>query len=85
MILLFVESRLRFKNLPFNLILELFKSSIKKTGTCLLKASNILLYYFVSIKSLLTTTLQYIVYRNENSTSCFHCILHVNSEIFDID
>ena len=28
MILLFVESRLRFKNLPFNLILELFKSSI---------------------------------------------------------
>ena len=28
MILLFVESRLHFKNLPFNLILELFKSSI---------------------------------------------------------
>ena len=28
-----------------------------KTGTCLLKASNILLYYFVSIKSLLSTTL----------------------------
>ena len=27
------------------------------TGTCLLKASNILLYYFVSIKSLLSTTL----------------------------
>ena len=26
-------------------------------GTCLLKASNILLYYFVSIKSLLSTTL----------------------------
>ena len=30
---------------------------LKKTGTCLLKASNILLYYFVSIKSLLSTTL----------------------------
>ena len=28
-----------------------------KTGTCLLKASNILLYYFVSIKSLLSTIL----------------------------
>ena len=58
MILLFVESRLRFKNLPFNLILELFKSSINY---------------------------QYIVYRNENSTSCFLGILHVNSELFDID
>ena len=31
---------------------------LKKTGTCLLKASNILLYYFVSIKSLLSTTLK---------------------------
>ena len=30
---------------------------LKKTGTCLLKASNILLYYFVSIKSLLSTIL----------------------------
>ena len=30
---------------------------LKKTGTCLLKASNILLYYLVSIKSLLSTTL----------------------------
>ena len=30
---------------------------LKKTGTCLLKASNILLYYFESIKSLLSTTL----------------------------
>ena len=28
-----------------------------KTGTCLLKAPNILSYYFVSIKSLLSTTL----------------------------
>ena len=54
MILLSVESRLRFKNLPFNLILELFKSSINY---------------------------QYIVYRNENSTTCFLG----NSEIFDID
>ena len=60
MILLFVESRLRFKNLPFNLILELFNSSIN--------------YQY-----------KYIVYRNENSTSCFLGILHVNSEIFDID
>ena len=34
-----------------------FKKGLKKTGTCLLKASNILLYYFVSIKSLLSTTL----------------------------
>ena len=58
MISLFVESRLRFKNLPFNLILELFKSSINY---------------------------QYIVYRNKNSTSFFLGILHVNSEIFDID
>ena len=32
---------------------------MKKTGTCLLKAPNILLYYFVSIKSLLSTTLLY--------------------------
>ena len=55
MILLFVESRLRFKNLPFNLILELFKSSIN--------------YQYI------------IVYRNENSTTCFLG----NSEIFDID
>ena len=30
---------------------------LKKTGTCLLKAPNILLYYFVSTKSLLSTTL----------------------------
>ena len=30
---------------------------MKKTGTCLLKAPNILLYFFVSIKSLLSTTL----------------------------
>ena len=30
---------------------------MNKTGTCLLKAPNILLYYFVSIKSLLSTTL----------------------------
>ena len=36
-----------------------YKTNLKKkTGTCLLKAPNILLYYFVSIKSLLSTTLQ---------------------------
>ena len=30
---------------------------LKKTSICLLKAPNILLYYFVSTKSLLSTTL----------------------------
>ena len=36
---------------------RLYIAWLKKTGTSLLKAPNILLYYFVSIKSLLSTTL----------------------------
>ena len=51
MILFFVESRLHFKNLPFNLILEPFKSSINYEYIVYRNESSIscFLDFFVSL------------------------------------
>ena len=49
---------------------------LKKTGTCLLKAPTILLYYFVSIKSLLSTTLQIISFCFGRNMSIYIYILY---------
>ena len=54
------ETNDKLHNLKF---LVFKKSKVKKTGTCLLKAPNISLYYFVSIKSLLSTTLLNIIFK----------------------
>ena len=49
----------------------------KKTGTCLLKAPNILLYYFVSTKSLLSTTSPLQLFRLSSLYILHHALLLV--------
>ena len=51
---LLLNIQFRFYNFNITILIQ--------TGTYLLKASNILLYYFVSIKSLLSTTLLHSVF-----------------------
>ena len=53
---------------------------LKKTGTCLLKAPNILLYYFVSIKSLFSTTLL-LIYKPQ----CYMIYGEVNNQMFNTE